>query len=141
MTNHAVLIIDDQEADRYILTRYLERIDTISQIFEADDGTTALAFLKDYEHNATLYTDTFPPCLLFLDINMPILGGFPFLEEFQELQKQSGYKSIVVMMFTSSDNPKDLERAFAYPCVKGYVTKEDLSQEIIEESIQKALHS
>ncbi|MBK07053.1 MAG: hypothetical protein CL920_32405 [Deltaproteobacteria bacterium] len=141
--NISTLIVDDQEADRYILQRYLKKLDTVSfsKVFEAEDGEVALSFLKDYENNTRLYPDDFPPCLIFLDINMPIVGGFDFLEEFEALQQESRFHSIVVVMFTSSSHPSDMERAASYSCVKGYVLKDDLGSETFARTIEDALQA
>ena len=72
-----VLIVDDNELDRYILRRQLTKIG-VESIIEKDDGSTALEFLQDYDKNAMLYPDEFPPVVIFLDINMPKLNGFDF---------------------------------------------------------------
>lgn len=143
MKNISTLIVDDQEVDRYILKRHLSKLDTVSfsKVFEAEDGGMALSFLKDYDENARLYPDDFPPCLIFLDINMPVVGGFDFLEEFDMLYQESCYRSMVVVMFTSSSHPSDMERASSYSFVKGYMVKDDLGSETLARTIQEALQA
>ncbi len=68
--------------------------------------------------------DGFPPMLIMLDINMPIMGGFQFLEEYTKLVSNTqDLASTVLTMFTSSEKEKEKERALSYDVVKGYIVK------------------
>jgi CheY-like chemotaxis protein len=56
-------------------------------VFENADGSSALYFLENYEKNHKIHNKSFLPKIIFLDINMPIIGGFEFLKKFAELPK------------------------------------------------------
>ena len=62
------------------------------------------------------------PALILLDLNMPELDGFEFLEEFVNLPEAKRMNKVIVIL-TSSDYEKDRERAKQYNVVSGYVTK------------------
>lgn len=85
-----------------------ERVDIVN------DGVQALEFLKN-ENQLT-------PDLIFLDINMPKMDGWEFLEHYQLLDPAQKSKAIILML-TTSENPKDRERALRIEEVKGYEIK------------------
>ncbi|MCF2857107.1 response regulator [Pseudoalteromonas sp. SMS1] len=119
----SILIVDDSEDDRYILTRQLK--DThipISHIFECSEGASALNFFSDHAKNVVCYSTSYPPTFVFLDINMPLMDGFEFLEEFKKIQAEKGLAPIVIM-FSSSDKKEDVDRATSFSCVKAYLVK------------------
>lgn len=133
MAKH-VLIIDDSEDDRYMLKRQLREIGEFQEIFEVDDGQAALDFL--------CRSGQLPPDIIFLDINMPGMGGHLFLEKFSEIRELHDLASSVFIMFSSSSNSEDRKKAFIYTFVKGFVVKmpetaRDL-QKIISESLLSA---
>ena len=107
----------------------------MESIFEAYDGSTALEYFKAWEENKRLHGDKFPPLVLFLDINMPRVDGFGFLEKFKELRTHAEARAIVVMMFTSSGQPEDKEKAFKYPFVKDFIVKGKSNSEVLKEKI------
>ena len=134
MKNISVLIVDDCRIDRYILKRQLKKIGNV-EVIEKDDGSSALDFLENYEENRTLYGDNFPPIIIFLDINMPEIGGFEFLEKFAELRKRLALMSCVIMMYSSSERVEDKERAASFDFVKSYLTKGETDIEGLKQKI------
>lgn len=134
------LIIDDDELDRYLLTRDLSKTGIEVKVFESKDGAEALEFLTNYEENKRLHGDGFPPLLIFLDINMPRVNGFEFLEQFSVLRGQeNAYQTCVVMMFSSSEQPGERQRALAYDFVADYIVKGQTSSDELAEKIQNLL--
>ncbi|MBQ4835670.1 response regulator [Pseudoalteromonas luteoviolacea] len=140
MQKFSIMIIDDCEDDRYLLKRVIKKLDISTQIFEADNGETALNFLEDYEENYKRFADDFPPLLIFLDINMPRVNGFEFLAAFHKLREANkNYTSSIFIMFTSSAMEEDKRKTEAYDFVKGFLNKGDLSKECIQESIDSCM--
>ncbi|TMO09555.1 MULTISPECIES: response regulator [unclassified Pseudoalteromonas] len=134
-TKPPILIIDDNEVDRYILKRLIKEANLELTIFEKNDGQEALEFLENYEANRQEYPGDFPPILIFLDINMPRVNGMQFLEEFAELRKIIEISSCVVMMFSSSEREEEKEIIMAYDFVKGYLVKGDFQAEDLKEKV------
>ncbi len=136
----SLLVIDDSEMDQYIVQRALKKWGFGGPLFQERDGLGGINFLKSHRENPTAWGDGFPPTVILLDINMPRMNGFEFLEEFQELlNTHEGLNSSVIMMFSSSELPADKERALKYPFVHGYISK-PLTKEDIQ-SIAESLTS
>ena len=119
----AILIVDDHETDRYLLTRQIRKTQLVDKIFEVRDGDEALEFFSDNERKRADYPEEYPPLVVFLDVNMPRIGGFEFLEEFAKIRGPNGLESVVVMMFSTSERKEDVERALTFEFVSDYLVK------------------
>jgi CheY-like chemotaxis protein len=131
----SALIVDDSEIDRYILKRHLKEVGIVD-VFESDDGSSALEFLGNYEENCQIHDKKFPPVIIFLDINMPIIGGFEFLDKFAELRNKLALEPCVIMMYSSSERPEDKEKSAKYDFVTGYVTKGEMDIKELKNKIE-----
>lgn len=124
MTQASVLIVDDDELDRYLLTRDLGRSGIDAKIFECSDGQDALQFLETFDQHKQEHGEAFPPRIIFLDINMPRVTGLQFLEEFTKLRaQQPAYSTCVVMVFSSSEHPGERAQALSHEFVADFVVK------------------
>ena len=139
MNIKSALIIDDNEADRYLLKRTLRRAKICTNVFEATDGQKGLDFFADSEAKAKERPDEFPPLVVFLDVNMPKLDGFEFLESFSKLRKDSKLEHVKLIMFTSSNRDDDRERALKYDFVRGLMEKKIVDQEVFRAEVERAL--
>ncbi len=110
MTIHEVLSVDDSDVDRYILKKILKKYDAGVNVLEAADGLSALQTLEGLSSK---------PKIIFLDLNMPRMNGFEFLQAYD---KNNDEKSDVVVL-TSSANESDRDQVSLYNCVKHYVVK------------------
>jgi CheY-like chemotaxis protein len=128
MQQPSVLIIDDSEIERYILSHQLKKIG-VSEIMQQTNGTSGLEFLKNYLHNLQQYGASFPPAIIILDVNMPIMGGFEFLQKFAELKTQVDLDICQILMYSGSDDPQEKARALQYDFVKGFLIKGESSME------------
>lgn len=125
-----VLLIDDNEADNFIHRLIIEESGLVRTIEEFTDAQKALEYLRSSQANAI--------DLIFLDINMPRMNGFQFLEAYRDLAASQQAKSVVVML-TTSIAPKDMARAQNFQTVADYHAK-PLSLEAFE-AIVKQLES
>jgi len=121
---NTVLVIEDEEIGRYIVTSVLKRMGIGKEILIAINGLEALKLLRKLCVNQSC------PELIFLDIKMPVINGFEFLTELEKSNDIdiSGSK---IILLSSSANPKDLEKAEYYPFITYMykpLTREKLQQ-------------
>jgi CheY-like chemotaxis protein len=120
---HKVLIIDDDSVDRWIMRRSMSKINFSKNILEAEHGADALKLITDLVSQNEL------PELIFLDLNMPVLDGFGFLEVFEQLSKEYK-KRCRVAVISSIESEREKERALKYESVIGYFEK-PLTEELL----------
>ena len=100
-----VLVIDDNETDRYIATRILEKFKFAKEVVVKESAKKALEYLKSLENTLEDL-----PQFVFLDIRMPEMDGFGFLEAYNELPETIKSKCVIMMLSTSLDE-EDHEKA------------------------------
>jgi CheY-like chemotaxis protein len=100
-----VFVVDDDKIFHFIIKKLLanNKIDVSPEFFE--NGLQALNGIK-----GKLDRGETPPDLILLDINMPVLDGWQFLEEYIKL-KDRLQKDIAIYIISSSDNTVDVDRA------------------------------
>lgn len=126
-TEYSVMIIDDDEIDRYLLKRKLKELELEFQIVEKTNGQEALDFFVENEQEDVDAPEGYPPQVVFLDINMPLMNGWEFLREFSSLYEKARLENSIVVMFTSSNVPEDKARLHDFVFVKGYLLKGEFS--------------
>jgi len=109
-----VMLVDDNEDDLFFTRLALKRSGDQLEVTSFDRAQDALDWLQT-EQGRDLH-------LILLDINMPSMNGFEFLEAFSRLPEQMRGDTAIVMVSSSSD-PKDKAGAFAFPVVQGYFIK------------------
>jgi CheY-like chemotaxis protein len=97
--NRIILYVDDDADDRDIFAVALKDINPDVNIVMAENGAKALDYL-----NSALDSRTGLPCLMVLDINMPVLDG---KETFHRIRKDQRLQNLPVIVFTSSQKPAD----------------------------------
>lgn len=100
-----VMLIDDNDLDNFINQKVIEGNYFAEKVYINSSGISALEFLKNISVDEQLAQLMVPECI-FIDINMPIMDGFQFLEQFYQLPESITSKSRLVIL-TSSVNPAD----------------------------------
>ncbi len=124
----SVMIVDDCEIDNYINEIIIKKAGFAENVYKHSGALGSLEFLKNIEMlNHTAFD--LLPSILFLDINMPILDGFQFLDELNNFPTPLNNK-IKIVILSSSANPSDIKKASQYKQVVKFLhkplTKEDL---------------
>jgi CheY-like chemotaxis protein len=101
---NSILLIDDDKITIYLQKTLVESLDLCQEVFVCKNGQEALHFLAA-RHAAG---ESFPD-LILVDLNLPVLDGFGFLEAYKGLGYPLQYPSLVYVL-TTSRSPKDVER-------------------------------
>ena len=113
-----VCLIDDDKIYQFTATMILEATGLTNSIAAFLNGKDAINFLKD--PNTTLNSQL--PDIIFLDINMPVMNGWEFLEEFQQFSASLS-QPIKIYLVSSSVDESDINKSKNYPSVTDYVIK------------------
>lgn len=116
-----VLVVEDDPISSYVINLALRQHEAFLECAELRNGQVAIDYLAENGKAS--------PDLILLDINMPVMDGWDFLEKFSEM---SVSKDIPVVMLTSSINPDDIEKAKSHQLVKGFLSK-PLNREKLDE--------
>ena len=113
--NFGIMLIDDDEVDIMNIRRSFKKNNILNPLYVANDGLEALAMLRG--DGASKITPL--PKVILLDINMPKMNGFEFLDV---IRQDAELKSLSVFMLTTSNQDEDLINAYKYN-VAGYIIK------------------
>lgn len=112
-----VMIVDDTKIDRYVASHVLKKNQFTEEVIEFDMATKAIDYLEQNQDKPELL-----PEVILLDIRMPEMDGFQFLERLSLLPR-SLKQSCCIVMLSSSLDPHDHERAENNPVVKKFLNK------------------
>jgi CheY-like chemotaxis protein len=124
---NSILLVDDDEVTNFYVEHLIRKMNLAKEIHVAMSGQDALEYLKGQPSTM--------PDLILLDINMPIMNGFEFLEAFETSPLSADYNGKIFML-TSSGLEQDRARASQFRCIAGYFIK-PLSKELLGDIVQR----
>ncbi len=120
-----ILFIDDDAATNFLHNRTADQADCAKKVMTFESAVNALDYLKADESQ-----DYIRPNLIFLDINMPIMNGWEFIEEYDKLDA-SLKSDFILVMLTTSLNPLDKTRAEELNLISEFQSKPLRSEDLI----------
>lgn len=114
-----ILLVDDDPINNYLNLRLLDSLHVADEVKVCINGMEALEFLKSLSDQS--------PDLILLDVNMPVLDGFEFLNAFDDL-KITQKDNIKIVMLTTSSAMSDLEKieSLGYEVINKPLTEEKI---------------
>ena len=123
-----VLVVDDDPTLIFLMKRLLQKTEKVSEVRVASNGKEAIDILSGGE---------WLPDLIFLDINMPVMSGWDFLDEFSE--RYNGRTGCEIVMLSSSTREMEIEQAARHPEVSKYLSKPAIYATILEVVVENDL--
>lgn len=111
ITNKPILLVEDDQVDAMTVQRALRELHVTNPLVRRENGEEGLAYLRD--------AGVAPPCIILLDLNMPVMNGIEFL---QAVKRDPLLKAIPVVVLTTSAEQQDKVNSFNLG-VAGYMAK------------------
>jgi CheY-like chemotaxis protein len=123
MSNYKTcLLIDDNYIDNFVTRRILEGGNFAEEVIVSQSAADAINSLR---------SGSVKPDVIFLDIRMPVMGGFEFLQEYDKLEID-GKKAIKIFMLSSSLDPTDLKKSSNNKYITQFIHK-PITQKILDD--------
>ncbi len=127
-----ILCVDDDPITLMLCKMVISRADFAKTIITSQNGEEALNYFDDLKLNnlGTAISDY--PKLIFLDLNMPVMGGWEFLDHFSKEEYRNTFNDCKVIVLSSTIDPDDIKKAKTYPMVLDFLSK-PISKEMLED--------
>lgn len=119
--HHTILVIDDDVDDLSILQEAIKAIDTTTTLFTAPNGVVGLEQLQKMKSEGRI------PCLIVLDVNMPVMDG---RKTYNAIQSEESFRDIPLVVFSTSTSP--LDRTYFMSKGAEYITKPVQYNQLLE---------
>ncbi len=110
-TCKAILLVEDDEVDAMTVRRAMKELHVVNPLTQVENGEEALGYLRQPAQVL--------PCIILLDLNMPVMGGIEFL---QAIKQDAALRRIPVVVLTTSEEQQDKVASFDLG-VAGYIRK------------------
>lgn len=124
-----IILVEDNEGHARLVEKNLRRAGITNVIISFDNGQSAVDYLQKISEDEG---ESVNPFLMLLDLNLPVLDGYEVLKR---LKGSSATRQIPVIVFTSTDNPHEIERCYELGC-NLYITK-PVEHEGFSEAVKK----
>lgn len=129
-----VVVVDDDEIDRYVIKRVLQASGVDANLVEYTDGKAFVDVIQDEQKRREQFGTPPPSILVFLDINMPIMDGFEVLSTLEKMDLNDEY--LFITMYSSSSHAEDKTQALGQELVVDYIVK-PLTNETFQALVDK----
>jgi CheY-like chemotaxis protein len=120
----SILVIDDSPTDVFIIKKFLKRLLPEFNLESKSNGMEALEFFRAQVRKQSSDNPKFEYQLILLDINMPKMNGFEFMDQFEkEFAQDEFFKDAIFVVCSSSQNEADLKNAFERERINDFIVK------------------
>ncbi|MBP6180628.1 response regulator [Flavobacterium sp.] len=116
-----IFCIDDDPITLMLCKKVIVKASFSNEIITSQNGEEALLYFNKIKYNTDNKFKKHPE-LIFLDLNMPVMGGWEFLDIFNTID-YSEFSSIKVVVLSSTIDPEDLKKSKSYPMVIDFLSK------------------
>lgn len=124
---HKILCVDDDPITLMLYKMVIAKASFTEEIITAKNGQEAL----DYYDNLKATNELYSPELIFLDLNMPVMGGWEFLDNFIKEDYENFNIKTKVIVLSSTIDPTDIEKSKKYSNVIDFMSK-PVTKEMLE---------
>lgn len=117
-----VLCIDDDKITLVLCEMVIQKAKFANEVKTAANGKEGLTWFSNFFNDRKNGIKTDPPTLIFLDLNMPVMNGWDFLEEYL-MKYADRLPETKVVILSSTVNPEDFSRANRYDIVIDFINK------------------
>jgi CheY-like chemotaxis protein len=117
-----ILFVDDDPITLMLCKKVIAKSSFANEIATAQDGEEALKYFNTLKYDSTKKITDKIPQLIFLDLNMPVMGGWEFLDHFTS-DAYAEFSETKVIILSSTIDPEDLERAKKHPVIIDFLSK------------------
>ncbi len=114
-----VLCVDDDPITLLLTKMVIDKTIFAKEIITAKSGDEAMSY---FENLIVFDTQSYPK-VIFLDLNMPVMGGWEFLDNFTKKDLPIIFKNTKVFILSSSIDPLDIQKSKTYPVVIDFISK------------------
>ena len=119
-----LLVIDDDDINIFIIKKIVEKTGLNINMVSKGNGQQAIDYIKEIVNDQSQF-----PHLMLIDINMPIMNGWEFVEAYQNLNIQN---RVDMYILSSSVYENDIEKTKSYASVKGFISKPLSIERLVE---------
>lgn len=127
-----ILCVDDDPITLMLCKMVISKSTFANEILTAQNGEEALNYFDDLKLNHLGSEIKKYPQLIFLDLNMPVMGGWEFLDHFSKEDYREAFKNCKVIVLSSTIDPDDINKAKTYPMVLDFLSK-PISKDMLED--------
>lgn len=127
-----ILCVDDDPITLMLCKMVVSRAAFAGEVVTAQNGEEALNYFDDLKLNNLGNEIKRYPQLILLDLNMPVMGGWEFLDHFSKSDYPVLFKDCKVIVLSSTIDPDDIKKAKTYPMVLDFLSK-PITKEMLED--------
>lgn len=126
-----ILCVDDDAITLMLCKKVIERVAFANEVLTAKNGEEAINYFNELAPKYQIDQNITYPKLIFLDLNMPIMNGWEFLDNYLQNSYQDLFTEAKFIVLSSTIDPQDVVKAKSYPMVIDFLSK-PITKEMLE---------